>query len=80
MVPVLADFTAASPEIKQMLEALTKSASIPVLAIFPAGKPLDEAIVMRDLLTQQQVLEALEKAGPSKIGDEGKSLTASTKP
>ncbi len=78
VVPLLADYTSISPEIKQMLETL-RSASIPVLAVFPAGKPLDEAIVMRDLLSRQQVLDAIKAAGPSKSDGEGKSLTASTK-
>jgi thiol:disulfide interchange protein len=79
VVPLLADYTDISPEIKQTLESL-KSASIPVLAIFPAGKPLDEAIVMRDLVTRQQVVDALKRAGPSKVDAAGKSLTASASP
>jgi suppressor for copper-sensitivity B len=67
VVPVLADWTEPSDEIKLALEGLG-SKSIPVLAIFPAGKPgepLPEPIVLRDLLTEAQVLEALERAGPS---------------
>jgi suppressor for copper-sensitivity B len=67
VVPLLADWTDGSPEIKQMLESL-ESRSIPVLAIFPGGEPgqpLPEPIVLRDLLTESQVLEALERAGPS---------------
>ena len=67
VVPVLADWTDGSLEIKQMLESL-QSKSIPLLAIFPAAKsggPLPEPIVLRDLITESQVLEALERAGPS---------------
>ncbi len=67
VVPMLADWTDGSPEIKQMLESL-QSKSIPLLAIFPAakpGSPLPEPIVLRDLITESQVLEALERAGPS---------------
>jgi len=67
VVPLLADWTDGSPEIKQMLESL-ESRSIPVLAIFPGGEPgqpLPQPIVLRDLLTESQVLEALEQAGPS---------------
>lgn len=67
VVPVLADWTDGSPEIKQMLESL-QSKSIPLLAIFPAAKPggpLPDPIVLRDLITESQVLEALERAGPS---------------
>jgi thiol:disulfide interchange protein len=67
VVPMLADWTDGSPEIKQMLESL-ESRSIPVLAIFPAAKPgesLPAPIVLRDLITEAQVLDALERAGPS---------------
>jgi len=67
VVPLLADWTDGSLEIKQMLESL-ESRSIPVLAIFPGGEPgqpLAQPIVLRDLLTESQVLEALERAGPS---------------
>jgi len=67
VVPILADWTDGSLEIKQMLESL-ESRSIPVLAIFPGGekgRPRPEPIVLRDLLTERQVLDALEKAGPS---------------
>ncbi len=67
VVPVLADWTEPSEEIKQALESLG-SKSIPVLALFPAGEPggpLPAPIVLRDLLTEAQVLEAIEQAGPS---------------
>lgn len=75
VVPMLADWTEESPEIKSMLETL-KSASIPVLAVFPAdgSRP---PIVLRDVITKQQVLSAIEQAGPSKQGT--KSLTAAVK-
>ncbi|MCE9629655.1 MAG: thioredoxin family protein [Planctomycetia bacterium] len=68
VVPVLADWTDGSPEIKVALEGL-QSRSIPVLAIYPAAQPGEtppEPIVLRDLITESQVLEALEKAGPSR--------------
>ena len=70
VVPVLADWTDGSNEIKVALEGL-QSRSIPVLAIYPAATPggqCPEPIVLRDLITEAQVLEALEKAGPSKPG------------
>ena len=66
VVPLLADYTDGSPEIKAMLETL-KSASIPLLAIYPADKP-SQPIVLRDVVTKQMVLDALKQAGPSKIG------------
>lgn len=61
---LLADWTDHSDEIKQMLETLG-SKSIPVLAIFPADRP-NAPIVLRDLITKGQVLDALKEAGPSK--------------
>ena len=67
VVPLLADYSDMSDEIKQMLEALG-SRSIPVLAVFPAGEPT-RPIVLRDLLTRGQVIEALRQAGPSKAAD-----------
>jgi len=68
IVPLLADWTEESPEIKSMLETL-QSRSIPVLAVFPAGPPNQpprEPIVLRDLITESQVLEAIRTAGPSR--------------
>jgi thiol:disulfide interchange protein len=72
IVPLLADFTEGSEEITTTLESL-KSRSIPVLAIFPADRP-NEPIVLRDLITRQQLLDAIEQAEPSKGGSQ---LTAS---
>jgi suppressor for copper-sensitivity B len=68
IVPLLADWTDGSPEIKLMLESL-QSKSIPVLAVFPATRPGDrppEPIVLRDLITETQVLSAIREAGPSR--------------
>jgi thiol:disulfide interchange protein len=67
VVPLLADYSDMSDEIKSMLEALG-SRSIPVLAVFPAGEPT-RPIVLRDLVTKGQVVEALRQAGPSKASD-----------
>jgi thiol:disulfide interchange protein DsbD len=63
-VPLLADYSDMSDEIKQMLEALG-SRSIPFLAVFPAGER-SRPIVLRDLVTRGQVVDALKQAGPSK--------------
>ena len=68
VVPLLADWTDGSPEIKLMLESL-QSKSIPVLAVFPAARPGDrppDPIVLRDLITETQVLSAIREAGPSR--------------
>jgi thiol:disulfide interchange protein len=63
VVPMLADWSDYNDTIKAKLVEL-QSNSIPLLAIYPAGKP-GEVIVLRDLLAESQVLAALEKAGPS---------------
>ncbi len=63
VVPLVADWTDYSPEIRQQLAALG-SKSIPVLAIFPADRP-NQPIVLRDLLTESQVVDALRRAGKS---------------
>ena len=72
IVPLLADYTKGSPEIKDALASL-ESKSIPLLAIFPADRP-NKPIVLRDLITKQQLLNAIQQAGPSKGGPK---LTAS---
>jgi len=64
VVPLLADWTKENEEIKQTLDTLN-SETIPVFAVYPAGKP-EKPIVLRDLISLQQVLDALNEAGPSK--------------
>jgi len=67
IVPVLADWTTGSEEIQHALERLG-SRTIPLLAVYPGAKPgesLPAPIVLRDLLTESQVIAALEEAGPS---------------
>jgi thiol:disulfide interchange protein/DsbC/DsbD-like thiol-disulfide interchange protein len=76
VVPMLADWTKGSDEIKQALESVGSN-SIPVLAVFPSAKP-KPPIVLRDLVTKQQVLDAITQAGPSKAGS--KALAVSTMP
>ena len=80
VVPLLADWTDGSPEIKLMLESL-QSKSIPVLAVFPAARPGDrppEPIVLRDLITETQVLSAIREAGPSRAAPA--EIRAASKP
>ena len=66
VVPMLADWTDASPEISDALRSLG-SRAIPVLAIYPPGEG-QSPIVLRDLLRKQEVLDALSQAGPSRHG------------
>jgi thiol:disulfide interchange protein len=68
VAPVLADWSDHNDTIRRKLEELN-SRSIPVLAIYPAGKP-DEVIVLRDVVTESQVIEALEQAGASQAAAE----------
>ncbi|MGA2031367.1 MAG: cytochrome c biogenesis protein CcdA [Thermoguttaceae bacterium] len=58
-----ADWTHAEEEVTRMLEVLG-SKEVPVLAIFPARDP-NHPIVFRGACTQQALLAALQKAGPS---------------
>lgn len=63
VVALLADWTDPSDEIKQTINGLG-ARTIPLLAIYPAGK-IDQPIVLPDILTEKQVLSALTQAGPS---------------
>jgi thiol:disulfide interchange protein len=72
IVPMLADWTDRNESIKARLEELN-SRSIPLMAIFPAGKP-GEVILLRDTIRESQLLRALEEAGPSHAA--GQSATA----
>jgi len=62
-VPMLADWTDHSEKIQMKLQELDSN-SIPLLAIYPGGSP-DAPIVLRDLVSQTDVLTALKQAGPS---------------
>ncbi|QEG42033.1 protein-disulfide reductase DsbD family protein [Roseimaritima ulvae] len=62
-VPMLADWSDYNEAIKNKLTEL-ESQSIPLLAIYPGSQP-DSPIILRDLVNQQDVLGALETAGPS---------------
>jgi thiol:disulfide interchange protein len=73
VVTFMADWTNKDAEVTAMLDAL-KSRQVPVLAIFPAGNPL-EPIVFRGGYTQQNVIDALAEAGPS-VGADAVPRTA----
>ena len=64
VVALVADWTDRNPMIKDALAELG-SRSIPLLAIYPAD-PAREPIVLPDVVTSGQVIEALEEAGPSR--------------
>jgi thiol:disulfide interchange protein len=63
VVPLLADWTDKSPMIKKALNDLNRN-SIPLLVVWPASG--GDPIVLSDVVTQGQVLEALKTAGPSR--------------
>jgi len=58
-----ADWTHGAPEVTEVLDLLGGK-QVPVIAIFPAGDP-NQPLIFRGGYTQQMILDALEKAGPS---------------
>jgi thiol:disulfide interchange protein len=66
VVPLLADWTDYSPIIKKAINDLGYN-SIPLLAIWPAAPKDKPVIVLADLLSEKQVIDALQEAGPSEI-------------
>lgn len=59
-----ADWTHAAPEVTQFLDWLGFR-QVPVLAIFPADRP-NQPIIFTGGYTQGSVVEAIQKAGPSR--------------
>ena len=68
VVPMVADWTDRSPMIKEVLTKDLGRQSIPVLAIWPAGAPDEDVVILDGTLIESQVLQALERAGPSGNG------------
>jgi thiol:disulfide interchange protein len=64
IVTLVADYTDRSKEIHELLDRLSGSDLLPVLAIFPAGKP-QEPIVLTGGYTTATLLAELDKAGAS---------------
>lgn len=60
IVPMVADLTNYSPKVQAKLRELN-SLSIPVLAIYSGENP-DNPVVLRDLVTESQVMTALQQA------------------
>ncbi|RMF91413.1 MAG: hypothetical protein D6741_16090, partial [Planctomycetota bacterium] len=60
-----ADWTDEAPEVTTFLDWLGFR-QVPVLAIFPAGRP-NEPIVFTGFYTQDELLEALDAAGPTRL-------------
>jgi thiol:disulfide interchange protein DsbD len=64
VVTLQADWTYADPEVTELLELLG-SKQVPVVAIFPAEEP-NRPIIFQGGYTQATLLDALQRAGPSK--------------
>lgn len=77
VVPMVADWTDRSPAIKEFLVKRLNRQAIPVLAIWPAGATDDQVIILDGTLIKSQVLDALQRAGPSR-SHEGGPRTAMT--
>ncbi|NMC20964.1 MAG: hypothetical protein GYA33_11145 [Thermogutta sp.] len=63
VVLLQADWTHESPEVTRFLDWLGFQ-QVPVVVIFPAGRP-NEPIVFTGMFTQRDIVQAVEKAGPS---------------
>jgi thiol:disulfide interchange protein DsbD len=63
VVALKADWTNRNPEITRLLQRF-KRFGVPLYVVFPANNP-EEPIVLPEVITQDIVLEALDKAGPS---------------
>lgn len=63
VVTLTADWTDRDPEMGKLLEALG-SKQVPVVAIFPAGRP-NQPLVLLGGYTQKTLLDKLREAGPS---------------
>jgi thiol:disulfide interchange protein DsbD len=73
VVAIKADKTQPAPEIDKLLVELGNTGkAIPFVAIYPGDG--GEPITLDGFLTQSQILEALEEAGPSK--NRNRSTTA----
>ncbi|MBX7168514.1 MAG: thioredoxin family protein [Pirellulales bacterium] len=75
VVTLVADMTHDAPEETKLLEAVAGTRQVPVLAIFPAGRP-NEPIVFAEPYSKSTLLDALRKAGPSRVTDEVRQARA----
>ena len=75
IVPMVADYTNYPPELKAKLGELN-STSIPLLAIY-SGRDQEHPIVLRDLISESQLLQALKTAGSSRSEDSLPTATES---
>ncbi len=65
VVPLIADWTGYDEDIGRFIQKLAPGASIPLLAIFPAGRPTEPTVLL-GLLTKDQVLAEIANAARSR--------------
>lgn len=75
VITMVADMTRWPEAESDLLSKLTPGSSIPVLAIFPAGRP-NRPIVLTGFYTQTTLFEKLKEAGASKGAQAAGDLTA----
>lgn len=79
VVTMVADMTRWPDDESDLLSKLTPGSSIPVLAIFPAGRP-NRPIVLSGFYTQATLFEKLKEAGASRDAEPAGELTAMSQP
>ncbi|HWB11605.1 MAG TPA: protein-disulfide reductase DsbD domain-containing protein [Pirellulales bacterium] len=79
VVTMVADMTRYPQEESKLLEKLTGGRLVPVLAIFPAGRP-NEPIVLNNGYTKGLLFDKLKEAGPSRGASQVAELTALSRP
>jgi thiol:disulfide interchange protein len=68
VVTLVADWTKHDPEVTRKLDSLG-SAQVPVVAIFPAGRPNDR-VILRGFYSKATLLDKLKQAGQSPVVEE----------
>jgi len=65
VVAMVGDYTRKDPVITKVLRRFGRS-GVPLYVVFPAGR-IDEPIVLPEAITKGMVLDALDRAGPSRV-------------
>ena len=78
VVPFEADYTLRVPEIREDLKRFGR-AGVPMYLVYSPGDP-DHPQVLPEFLTPQSVIEALKKAGPSRVEAIATSPVSATAP
>ena len=65
VVTLLADWSEGDEQVASLLQAVSGSKQIPVVAIFPAGSPY-QAKMLSGLYLRAELIRKLKAAGPSR--------------